>query len=161
MISVLIFFDDILVYSRTLDDHLGHLLRIVLEMMQTQQLYAKESKCRFAVDEIDYLRHLISTHGVRADPSKLDAMVNWPIPTFIKSLRGFLGFTGYYKKFIKGYGVIVAPLTALLKKNAFQWTNSAIEAFLNLKKAVTSPPVLQLPDFTKKSPSNVMLVAQV
>jgi hypothetical protein len=105
---VLVFFDDILVYSRTLDDHLGHLC-IVLEVLQTQQLYAKESKCRFAVDEIDYLGHLISTHGVRADPSKLDAMVSWPIPTSIKSLRGFLGLTGYYRKFIRGYGVIAAP----------------------------------------------------
>jgi hypothetical protein len=138
---VLVFFDDILVYSRALDDHLGH-LRTVLEVLQTQQLYAKESKCRFVVDEINYLRHLISTHGVRTDPSKLDAMVSWPIPTSIKSLRGFLGLTGYYIKFIRVYGVIAAPFTALLKKNVFQWTNSAIEAFLNLKKAVTSPLVL-------------------
>jgi hypothetical protein len=138
---VLVFFGDILVYSRALDDHLGH-LRTVLEVLQTQQLYAKESKCRFVVDEINYLRHLISTHGVRTDPSKLDAMVSWPIPTSIKSLRGFLGLTGYYIKFIRVYGVIAAPFTTLLKKNVFQWTNSAIEAFLNLKKAVTSPLVL-------------------
>jgi hypothetical protein len=76
-------------------------------------------------------------------------MVAWPIPTSIKSLRGFLGLIGYYRKFIKGYGIIAAPLTALLKKNAFHWTLVATEAFLNLKKAVTSPPVLRLLDFSK------------
>jgi hypothetical protein len=140
---VLVFFDDILVYSHSLFDHLGH-LRFVLGVLHAHQLYAKESKCKFGVTEIDYLGHLISTFGVRADPSKLEAMVAWPIPTSIKSLRGFLGLTGYYRKFIKGYGIIAAPLTALLKKNAFHWTLVATEAFLNLKKAVTSLPVLRL-----------------
>jgi hypothetical protein len=97
------------VYSHSLSDHLGH-LRSVLGVLHAHQLYAKESKCKFGVAEIDYLRHLISTFGVRADSSKLEAMVAWPIPTSIKSLRGFLGLIEYYKKFIKGYGIIAAPL---------------------------------------------------
>jgi hypothetical protein len=145
---VLVFFDDILVYSRTFTDHLAHLCQ-VLTVLQDHQLFAKESKCRFGVSEIDYLGHLISNHGVRADPSKLEAMLQWPLPSNLKALRGFLGLTGYYRKFIRNYGTIAAPLTALLRKNAFQWTPTATDAFLRLKAAVTSPPVLRLPDFTK------------
>jgi len=145
---VLVFFDDILVYSRNLTDHLAH-LRQVLTVLKDHQLYAKESKCRFGVSEIDYLGHLISNHGVRADPSKLEALIQWPLPSNLKVLRGFLGLTGYYRKFIRNYGTIAAPLIALLRKNAFQWTPAATEAFLRLKEAVTSPPVLRLPDFTK------------
>jgi hypothetical protein len=106
---VLVFFDDILVYSHSLADHLRH-LRSILGVLHAHQLYAKESKCKFGVAEIDYLGHLISTFGVQVDPSKLEVMVAWPIPTSIKSLRGFLGLTGYYRKFIKGYGTIAAPL---------------------------------------------------
>lgn len=145
---VLVFFDEILVYSRTVEDHVEH-LKSVLGILQDYRMFAKCSKCRFAVAEIEYLGHLISTHGVRVNPSKLDSMVNWPLPQSIKALRGFLGLTGYYRKFIKGYGVIASPLIALLKKNCFYWTPTTTEAFLNLKKAVTSTPVLRLPDFNK------------
>jgi len=145
---VLVFFDNILVYSRSLEDHLAHLHSVLL-ILKTNLLYAKSSKCRFGVSEIDYLGHLISAQGVRADPSKLEAMLQWSVPTTIKSLRGFLGLTGYYRKFIRGYGIIAAPLTALLKKNSFLWTSEATAAFLRLKDAVTSPPVLRLPDFTQ------------
>ena len=98
---------------------------------------------------MDYLGHLISAHGVRADPSKLQAMLDWPIPKSLKALRGFLGLTRYYRKFIKGYGMIVTPLTNLLKKNEFHWGEEAHTAFSQLKQAVTNPPVFSLPDFTK------------
>jgi hypothetical protein len=144
---VLVFFDDILIYSRSLTDHLTH-LHAVLSVLQDHKLYAKSSKCSFGVEEIEYLGHLISNDEVRADPSKLAAMMNWPVPQSIKSLRGFLGLTGYYRKFISGYGVIAAPLIALLKKNAFLWTPAATDAFEHLKTVVTTPPVLRLPDFS-------------
>jgi hypothetical protein len=115
--------------------------------LRGNQLFAKRSKCRFACSEIDYLGHIISAEGVKADGKKLSAMVEWPRPKSLKALRGFLGLTGYYRKFIKGYGSIAAPLTDLLKKNAFLWSEFAEQTFQNLKVAVTNPPVLVLPDF--------------
>ena len=114
----LVFFDDILVFSPTLELHLQH-LRSVLELLQQHQLYAKKSKCAFGCSKVEYLRHIISGQGVSIDPRKIAAMEAWLIPTSLKALKGFLGLTGYYRKFIKNYRQIATPLTALLRKNAF------------------------------------------
>lgn len=145
---VLVFFDDILIYSKNLQDHLKH-LKVVLGLLQQHQLYSKPSKCHFACQEIEYLGHVISEEGVKADPTKIKAMLNWPVPRNIKALRGFLGLTGYYKKFVQGYGGIAAPLTSLLKKESFKWSDRVEQAFTLLKEAMVSPPVLGLPDFSK------------
>ncbi|KAF5468680.1 hypothetical protein F2P56_012817 [Juglans regia] len=146
---VILFFDDILVYSKDMASHLIHLTTI-LKTLEANQLFAKRSKCHFACSEIEYLGHLISKDGVRADLRKLESMVSWPITKTLKALRGFLGLTGYYRKFIRGYGQIAAPLTLLLKRDAFKWSEAATNAFEELKKAVTNPPVLCLPDFNKQ-----------
>ena len=124
-------------------------LQTVLDILQQHQLYAKMSKCVFGCSEVEYLGYVIDKEGVKADPKKLSAMVKWPIPTTPKALRGFLGLTGYYRKFIKGYGEIAAPMTALLKKNSFVWSREATKAFEALKEAMVTPPVLGLPDFNK------------
>ena len=137
---VLVFFDDILVYSQDLEQHVGH-LKIVLQVLLQHILFAKLSKCVFAVQEVEYLGHIILSHGVQTDPKKTAAMIAWPIPKSIKALRGFLGLTGYYRKFIKGYGQIASPLTSLLKKDAFGWNEAATNAFEKLKVAVSQPPV--------------------
>ena len=99
---VLVFFDDILVFSSNFSNHLSH-LKIVLEVLQ---LYAKQSKCMFGYAEVEYLGHIISGEGVKVDPKKTLAIQQWPIPQNAKGLRGFLGFIGYYRKFIQGYRAI-------------------------------------------------------
>lgn len=145
---VLVFFDDILVYSVDWDLHLVH-LRHVLQILADNQLYGKMSKCVFWVREIEYLSHIILEKGVAMDMSKLQAISTWPVPRYVRALRGFLGLTGYYRKFIKNYGLIAAPLTSLLKKDSYSWSPSSHQAFLQFKEAMSTAPVLALPDFQK------------
>ena len=139
---------DILVYSPSMDAHVQH-LREVLLLLRQHQLFVKASKCSFACDSLEYLGHIISVAGVSTDPKKTEAMLNWPLPTTVTKLRGFLGLTGYYMKFVESYGIIACPLTNLLKKQGFIWTEAATTAFEGLKQAMASTPVLQLPDFNK------------
>ena len=117
---VSVFFDDILVYSKSVSEHVIH-LRSVLEVLAHNHLYDKRSKCMFACTKVEYLGHVITAERVHTHPKKVVAMQQWAIPKDIKSLRGYLGLTGYYRKFVKGYGTIATPLTALLKKDSFCW----------------------------------------
>lgn len=143
----LVFFDDILVYSPTWQTHLTHLQQVI-EALARHQFYAKLSKCQFGVSSVEYLGHIISFEGVKADPSKLQAMVEWPTPKNIMALRAFLGLTGFYRRFVLNYATIASPLTDLLKANSFTWSEAADIAFQNLKAAMTNLPLLSLPDFT-------------
>ncbi|XP_074271624.1 uncharacterized protein LOC141595557 [Silene latifolia] len=145
---VLVFFDDILVYSSSLMEHWQH-LNAVFELMRQNKLYAKSTKCAFAINKVEYLGHFISGVGVETDQAKVVAVAQWPEPKNVKELRSFLGLAGYYRKFVKGYAVISQPLTQLLRKGEFKWDNSAFRAFQALKTALTSAPVLALPDFNK------------
>jgi hypothetical protein len=145
---VLVFFDDILIYRKTWTDHLTHVDR-VLHLLSQQKLFLKQYKCPFGASEVEYLGHLVGKDGVRVDLKKIESMQDWPHPNTLKILHGFLGLTGYYRKFFKNYGKIATPLTTLLKKNSFTWTLATAQAFQTLKTTMCTTPVLALPDFTK------------
>jgi hypothetical protein len=146
---VLVFFDDILIYSSTWAQHLQH-VKMVFDTIRLHQLFVKQSKCIFGSPTVAYLGHVISSKGVAMDSDKVAAVDSWPIPRTLRALRGFLGLTGYYRKFIANYGSIARPLTNLLKREAFRWSTEAETAFQYLKQALITAPVLQLPDFSKK-----------
>ncbi|RVW32429.1 Transposon Tf2-8 polyprotein [Vitis vinifera] len=130
----------------TWDEHMVH-VRKTLETLRQHQFFAKASKCVFGQQELEYLGHIVTHQGVKVDNSKIAAMVAWPHPTNISELRGFLGLTGYYRKFVQNYGIIARPLTNLLKKGKFAWNDEAEAAFLALKQAMTTTPTLAMPNF--------------
>jgi hypothetical protein len=144
---ILVFFDDILVYSPSWEAHLLHLCQ-TLEISAHHHFLVKTSNCVFGQSEVDYLGHIITRDGVKVDSSKIEVMCTWPVPKTITELRGFLGLTGYYHKFVKDYGLIARTLTHLLKKGQFQWSPEVDATFKELKTAISSTLVLGLPNFS-------------
>jgi hypothetical protein len=131
------------------ETYLSHLEQ-VLHLLSTDHWQVKLSKCSFAQQEISYLGHVISKNGVSTDPSKVSIVSSWPVPTNARELRGFLGLVGYYRKFVKNFGILAKPLTNMLKKHTvFVWTTVHDDAFQALKTALSTAPVLALPDFHK------------
>jgi hypothetical protein len=120
-----------------------------LQVLAQHELFAKLSKCSFGQKEVDYLGHIVSGSGVSMDANKVKDVLAWPQPTNVKQLRGFLGLTGYYRRFVKGYARIASPLTELLRKDAFVWNPTAESSFHQLKQAITTAPVLKLPNFAE------------
>jgi len=133
---VLVFFDDILIYSTTWAEHLLH-LRAVFEALQQHALFLKKSKCSFGETSVGYLGHVISAQGVAMDDTKVKAVLSWLLPKTVRAVRGFLGLAGYYRRFIRDYGLIASPLTKLLRKDGFQWTEEATAAFRALQQALS------------------------
>ena len=145
---VLVFLDDILIFSPSMEAHVDHLEQ-VFATLRKHQLYLKESKCTFAKDSLEYLGHIIGAQGVSTDPSKITDMLKWPVPQTMTELRAFLGLTGYYRKFVKDYGRLSKPLTQILRLKTFVWNQHAQAAFQALKTAMTHTPVLALPNFNE------------
>jgi hypothetical protein len=145
---MLIFMDNILIFSKSLEDHLEH-LKLVFQTPLEHKLCIKFSKCTFAQQQITYLGHIISKEGVSTDLTKTEAMLQWSVPQNFTELRGFLGLTRYYRKFVRHYGTMARPLTNMLHNRTFSWHKPAPEAFDQLKLAMSTTPVLILPDFSK------------
>ena len=143
---MVVYLDNILIYSPNLEDHLAHIEK-VFDRLREHQLYVKMEKCEFAQTEIKLLGHLISKSLIRMDGAKVAAIRDWPAPTKVTKLRSFLGLANYYSRFIKGYSKIACPLTDLLKKEKkWEWDVECQAAFQKLKDAITSEPILRLPD---------------
>nr|XP_051201983.1 uncharacterized protein LOC127315544 [Lolium perenne] len=143
---VLVFFDDILIYSASWAEHLQH-VAIIFDELRAHRLHLKRSKCSFGTTSVAYLGHVISADGVAMDADKVAAVAAWPTPQSPRALRGFLGLAGYYRRYIQDFGLIAAPLTRLLRRDAFSWDEEAATAFAALQRALTTGPVLQMPDF--------------
>jgi hypothetical protein len=146
---VVVFIDDILVYSKNVSDH-GEHLRMVIQKLRDNQLYAKFSKCQFWIDEVPFLGHIISNGGISVDPAKVREIVAWSIPSMVTEIWSFLGLAGYYRRFIEGFSKIAKPMTSLLEKGKeFKWIWDCQDSFNQLKLRLMSPPVLIMPDLQK------------
>ena len=143
---IIVFVDDILVYSNNEEDHGKH-LSIALQVLRENQLFAKLSKCDFWLEEVKFLGHVVSKAGVAVDPSKVKAVIDWPQPKSVTDIRSFLGLAGYYRKFIKDFSLVASPMTKLTRKGVrFEWSSKCEENFQSLKKSLTTAPVLTLPN---------------
>jgi hypothetical protein len=143
---VIVFLDDILIYSKSEEEHEKH-LRMVLQVLREHKLYAKLSKCIFYQKKIHYLGHIISTEGIEVDPEKIEAIRGWPTPRNVIEVRSFMGLSSYYRRFIKGFSNIASPITSLKKKGVkFEWTSKCEERFQQLKDILTSAPILKIAD---------------
>ncbi|XP_075499247.1 uncharacterized protein LOC142537633 [Primulina tabacum] len=142
---VIIFIDDILIYSKTQELHAEH-LRTVLQLLREKQLYAKLKKCEFRLEQVSFLGHIVSKDGIALDPMKIEAIKQWPIHTTVSEVRSFLGLAGYYRRFIANFSKIALSLTNLTRKAVkFEWTSECQHGFQVLKDKLTSSPILALP----------------
>ncbi|KAJ0726607.1 putative nucleotidyltransferase, Ribonuclease H [Helianthus annuus] len=145
---VIVFIDDILIYSKSQEEHEQH-LRLILELLRKEQLYAKFSKCDFWLREVHFLGHVVNKDGIHVDPSKVDSIRNWPAPRTPTEIRQFLGLAGYYRRFIKDFAKTAQPLMLLTQKGVtYRWGDPQETAFQHLKDRLCSAPILSLPEGT-------------
>jgi hypothetical protein len=143
---VQVFIDNILIYSRTTEEHDEH-LRLVLQCLREHKLYGKFSKCSFYLSKIHHIGQVISNEGIVVDLAKVEDIMEWPAPTNVLEVHSFMGLAGYYRRFIERISKIANPITKLQKKNKkFVWTKKCAEAFQRLKELLTSAPILKVPN---------------
>jgi hypothetical protein len=146
---VIVFIDDILVYSRGEEEHVEH-LHLALQKLREHRLYAKLSKCEFWMKQVAFLGHIISKGGISVDPSKIQVVLSWNAPMSVSDIQSFLGLVGYYRRFIEGFLKISKPMTELLEKDKkFEWTPTCEASFQELKKRLTIAPILVMPNMEK------------
>ncbi|GJS27870.1 putative nucleotidyltransferase, ribonuclease H [Tanacetum coccineum] len=142
---VIVFIDDILVFSKSKEEHEEH-LRTVLQILRQEKLYAKFSKCEFWLSKVAFLGHIVSAEGITMDPAKVEAITKWPRPTSVTEVRSFLGLAGYYRRFVEGFSRLALPLTKLMRKGEkFVWNEEREKSFEELKQRLVSSPILTLP----------------
>ncbi|GJT33682.1 putative reverse transcriptase domain-containing protein [Tanacetum coccineum] len=142
---VIVFIDDILVFSKSKEEHEEH-LRTVLQILRQEKLYAKFSKCEFWLSKVAFLGHIVSTEGITMDPAKVEAITKWPRPTYVTEVRSFLGLAGYYRGFVEGSSRLALPLTKPMRKGEkFVWNEEREKIFEELKQRLISTPILTLP----------------
>lgn len=144
-VFVLAYLDDILIYSQTIEEHVTHLRAVLLKLRETK-LFAKLSKCEFASNSVEYLGHVVSARGISPEEAKIQAIREWPTPKNKTDVQAFLGLLNFYRKFLKGFATIAKPLTVLTGKEPFVWESSQQTAFVELKKLVSTAPVLRMFD---------------
>ncbi|GJV02408.1 putative reverse transcriptase domain-containing protein [Tanacetum coccineum] len=143
---VIVFIDGILVYSKSKQEHAEH-LKLILELLKKEQLYAKFSKCEFWIPKVQFLGHVIDSQGIHVDPAKIESVKDWASPKSATEIRQFLGLAGYYRRFIEGFSKIAKPMTKLTqKKIKFEWSDKAEAAFQLIKQKLCSAPILALPE---------------
>jgi hypothetical protein len=142
---IVVFIDDILVYSTNHHEH-GEHLKKVLDILREKKLFAKLKKCEFWLKKVSFLGHVVSGDGIEVDPSKIEVVVKWERPTNVHEIHSFLGLAGYYRRFVKGFSTLLGPLTALTKKNVhYVWSDECEASFQELKRRLVMAPVLTLP----------------
>ncbi|KAG7572474.1 Zinc finger CCHC-type superfamily [Arabidopsis suecica] len=148
-VFVVVYFDDILVYSKSLDEHLEH-LKLILNVLREEKLFANFKKCTFCSDNLVFLGFVVSADGIKVDEEKIKAIRDWPIPKTVGEVRSFHGLAGFYRRFVKDFSTLAAPLTEVIKKDiGFKWEQAQDDAFHALKEKLTNAHVLVLPDFLK------------
>jgi hypothetical protein len=146
---VIVFIDDILVYSRSEEEHEDH-LRLALQKLREHRFYTKLNKCEFWMNQIAFLGHVISKGGISVDLSKVQDVLSWNVSTSVGDIRSFLGLARYYRRFIEGFLKISKPMTELLEKDKkFEWTSACEASFQELKERLTTAPILVMPDMEK------------
>ncbi|KAJ0972256.1 hypothetical protein J5N97_020215 [Dioscorea zingiberensis] len=145
---VVVYFDDILIYSPSWSSHFDH-LRAIFELLRTERLFVNRKKCSFFTTSVTFLGFVVSTDGVHADQSKIDAILEWPRPRTLHDVRSFHGLASFYKRFIRNFSTLIAPITKCLKGSDFKWTDEAETSFHLVKQKMTEAPILALSDFDK------------
>ncbi|GKE77744.1 putative reverse transcriptase domain-containing protein [Tanacetum coccineum] len=146
---VIVFINDILIYSRNEKEYEEH-LKTILGLLKKEELYAKFSKCKFWINIVKFLGHVIDSSGIHLDLAKIEAVKNWASPTTPSEIRQFLSLAGYYRRFIEGFSKIAKPMTELTQKNQkFNWGEEQEEAFQLLKQKLCAEPILALPKGSK------------
>jgi hypothetical protein len=146
---VVVYFDDILIYSKSLDKHSEH-LRVVFGALCEARLFANLEKCTFCTDRVTFFGYVVTPQGIEVDEAKIETIKSWPIPATLTQLRSFLGIAGFYQRFVRDFSTIVAPLNYLTKKGVqFYWGAAQEHSFNTLIDKLTHAPLLQLPDFGK------------